>query len=339
MILAALVIFFSTLNSTVLADELKIYTYDALCGKGTLGELLSKEFHSKTRHTLALSCFGSVGEALNQIQIEGQSTKADLLLGVDTGFSDRARTTGLFAQIPGRFFSGIKTEAQLGTDNLFLPFDYGYLSFIYQKTRNNKSSWNLERLTLSEFLTSGEINKKIVVEDPRTSSIGFLFLRWTQKIFKREADLKSMWSQLIPKLVTLAPSWTGAYGLFLKNEADWVLSYTSSRAYHLEKEKNNSYEALVFADGNAVQVEGVAVLKSSKKEKLINLFLDQLTSRDIQSQIPFTQWMYPVLKDTKLPISFQKLKVPKPIVLSSTLTEDDRKKMIQNWTQWAISAP
>ena len=42
-----------------------------------------------------------------------------------------------------------------------------------------------------------------------------------------------IWKGLKPHIVTMAQSWDDAYnGIFLKGEADMVLSYTTSPAYH-----------------------------------------------------------------------------------------------------------
>ena len=41
------------------------------------------------------------------------------------------------------------------------------------------------------------------------------------------------WRKLAPKVVTVTQGWSEAYDLFLKGEADMVLSYTTSPAYHI----------------------------------------------------------------------------------------------------------
>jgi thiamine transport system substrate-binding protein len=44
--------------------------------------------------------------------------------------------------------------------------------------------------------------------------------------------------------VTVTPGWSEAYGLFLEGEADMVLSYTTSPAYHLIAEDDDTKAAL-----------------------------------------------------------------------------------------------
>ncbi len=57
------------------------------------------------------------------------------------------------------------------------------------------------------------------------------------------------WRELQPKILTVTKGWSEAYALFLDGEADMVLSYTTSPAYHLIAEENDHYDATVFAEG------------------------------------------------------------------------------------------
>ena len=71
-----------------------------------------------------------------------------------------------------------------------------------------------------------------------------------------------------PKILTVTKGWSEAYALFLDGEADMVLSYTTSPAYHLIAEENESFEATIFEEGNYLQIEVAGILKSSSKPKL-----------------------------------------------------------------------
>lgn len=321
------------------SEALTVYTYDAMIGKNSLGEKIKKEFEKNTGEKLNLISFGSVGEALNQIVIEGKKTKADVLLGIDNSFASRARSTQLFSLVPEKHFTELQPRVSLGKDHLFLPFDYGYLAFIYNSQRVQFKDASSRDLTLSQFINSNENRKRVVIEDPRTSSLGLTFLRWTQETAKSEDSLKNLWKSFLPKLITIAPSWSGAYGLFLKGEADWVLSYSTSRAYHLEKDKRSDYRVLYFKDGHPLQVEAAAVVKHVNPKKTIDSFLSLLVGSEIQTSVPTTQWMYPARKGVSLPESYKSLTVPKTVLLSDDFTELDRKSLIQHWSEWVMSSP
>ena len=53
---------------------------------------------------------------------------------------------------------------------------------------------------------------------------------------------------LADNIVTVTPGWSEAYGLFLDGEADAVLSYTTSPAYHLIAEQDRVPGADLGAD-------------------------------------------------------------------------------------------
>jgi thiamine transport system substrate-binding protein len=310
-----------------------VYTYDALTGKGSLGELLQREFKKTTGTELNLIPFGSPGEALNQIVIEGESTKADFLLGVDNGFARRALESGLFSPISTKFFKKVDKDINLDSEQLFLPFDYGYVAFLFNNSSIKDKSFLKKPMTLSAFMTSQSIQKKVVIPDPRTSSLGYLFFRWTSEVASDRA-LKELWGLFIANLLTISPDWSGAYGMFIKGEIDWVLSYTTSRAYHLEKEKKSQYDYMLFEDGHVVQVEGLAQVKFSRKTKFKEAFIELLLSDEIQKNIPTTQWMYPIRKSVSLPATFSSLAIPKIRKIKTDLTEVQRKKLLKDWSGW-----
>ncbi len=57
------------------------------------------------------------------------------------------------------------------------------------------------------------------------------------------------WKKLQPRILTITPGWSEAYGLFTKGEAPMVLSYTTSPAYHMVAENTSRYQAAAFSEG------------------------------------------------------------------------------------------
>ena len=94
---------------------------------------------------------------------------------------------------------------------------------------------------------------KIVLQDPRTSAPGLGFLLWMRQVYGDKAG--EAWTKLKPRIVTFTKGWSEAYGLFLKGEADMVMSYTTSPAYHVGAEKKTNYKAAPFAEGHYMHVE------------------------------------------------------------------------------------
>jgi thiamine transport system substrate-binding protein len=133
---------------------------------------------------------------------------------------------------------------------------------------------------------------KILLEDPRTSTPGLGLMLWLKSVYGDKAG--EAWKGMAPKILTVSKSWDEAYGLFTKGEAPLVLSYTTSEAYHVMAEKTDRYKALVFPEGNYMQIEVAGMLKSAKHPELAKQFLQFLVSKDFQTVIPTTNWMLPV---------------------------------------------
>ena len=147
--------------------------------------------------------------------------------------------------------------------------------------------------------------KKLLLEDPRTSTPGLGFVLLIDALYGKASDVAARWLDVRRSTLTLAPGWSQAYGLFLKGEAPYVWSYTTSEAYHLSQHET-WYRAVILPEGHPVQVEGAALLRDTQ---LARAFLSLLLSPEIQTAIPTTQWMYPV-RETKLPGAFESVREP-----------------------------
>jgi thiamine transport system substrate-binding protein len=141
------------------------------------------------------------------------------------------------------------------------------------------------------------------------------------------------WKALKPRIVTVTKGWSEAYGLFLKGEADMVLSYSTSPAYHIGAEKKLNYKAAMFSEGHATQLEVAGLLASSKQQALARSFLAFLLSDEAQALLPETNWMYPAKTPAAgLPASFQSIDVPgKALMSDPTVLAKSRRAWIDEW--------
>jgi len=201
------------------------------------------------------------------------------------------------------------------------------------RSRRRRAFQRLVGRFLHELVDSPE-PWKVIYQDPRTSTPGLGLLLWMQKVYGDDAP--QAWQKLAAKTVTVTKGWSEAYGLFLKGEADLVLSYTTSPAYHIIEEKKENYVAAPFSEGHYLQVEVAGRLASSQQPQLAERFLKFMVSPAFQQLIPTTNWMYPVI-DTPLPAGFQRLDKP-ATTLSYTPQQvaAQRNDWIQAW-QRAVS--
>jgi thiamine transport system substrate-binding protein len=149
----------------------------------------------------------------------------------------------------------------------------------------------------------------IVIQDPRSSTPGLGLVMWVQAAYGDRAG--EIWAGLADNIVTVTPGWSEAYGLFLDGEADMVLSYTTSPAYHLIAEEDPSKAAAAFAEGHYMQIEVAGILEGSDQPELAREFLSFMLTEAFQSVIPTTNWMYPAaLPVEALPDGFDTLITP-----------------------------
>jgi thiamine transport system substrate-binding protein len=263
---------------------LTVYTYQSFASDYGPGPAIKKGFEAECHCTLTYVSIDSAIGALRRIQLEGKTTPADVLVGLDTSISGEARATGLFAP------SGLDLTSldlpQKWTDDIFVPFDYGYFAFVYDTTKVKNPP------TSFESLIAEPPSFKVALEDPRSDTPGLGLLLWIKAAYGDKAP--EIWAGLKPHIATLARSWDDAYSLFLKGDADMALSYTTSPAYHAIEEKKPNYAYAKFSEGYYPQIEVAAALKSSKEPALARQFLAYLTSPAAQKIIPTTNWMYPV---------------------------------------------
>jgi len=173
---------------------------------------------------------------------------------------------------------------------------------------------------------------KIVMQDPRSSTAGLGLLLWVKSVYGDKSG--EYWKRLSPYILTITKGWSEAYGLFLKGEADMVLSYTTSPAYHMVEENKTNIKSATFKEGHYGQIEVAAILKTSKQQALAKQFLAFIHSQTFADIIPTTNWAYPVLKDTKLHKAFESLHIPnKMILMDAVAVESKRKAIVNEWLE------
>ena len=138
--------------------------------------------------------------------------------------------------------------------------------------------------------------------------------------------------ELADNIVTVTPGWSEAYGLFLEGEADMVLSYTTSPAYHLLAENDDTKGAALFDEGHYMQIEVAGKLAASDQPELADQFLDFMLTDAFQSAIPQTNWMYPAVTPAEgLPEGFDAFRPAKSLLLAPEEAAAVRDAALAEW--------
>ena len=305
------------------AGKLTVYTYESFTAEWGPGPIVEKAFEETCGCDIEFVSVADGVALLNRLKLEGAATEADIVLGLDTNLTYEARQTGLFAphgvdlasvDVPGGW-----------SDDMFVPFDYGYFAVVYDTETVSEPPASLRDLV------EGDPAVKIAIQDPRTSTPGLGLLLWMKAVYGDNAA--DAWAKLKDRVLTVTPGWSEAYGLFTGGEAQMVLSYTTSPAYHRIAEDNDRYAAASFAEGHYLQIEVAGITEKGAANPLAKEFIAFMTGPGFQDAIPETNWMFPAGKTSKPlnPVFDELVKPAKTLIIDAETVAGNRKAWIDEW--------
>ncbi|HCG8449572.1 TPA: thiamine ABC transporter substrate binding subunit [Vibrio parahaemolyticus] len=302
-------------------NTLTIYTYDSFAADWGPGPKIEQAFEAKCGCDVNFVALDDGVSILNRLRLEGGNSKADIVLGLDNNLMAEAKKTGLLTE---HNVDTANTVLPNGwSDTTFVPYDYGYFAFVYNKDKLANPPKSMKELVETRD------DLKVIYQDPRTSTPGQGLMLWMKSIYGD--DVTQAWQKLASKTVTVTKGWSEAYSMFLNGESDLVLSYTTSPAYHLIAENDSKFATANFSEGHYMQVEVAAKVKGSKNSELADKFMNFILSDEFQSAMPTGNWMYPVI-DVELPKGFETLSVPsKSLSFSADEVAKMRKSWIREW--------
>jgi thiamine transport system substrate-binding protein len=296
---------FLTLATMATAETpiLNVLTYDSFVSEWGPGPAIETAFEADCGCDLVFTGAGDGAALLARVQLEGDASDADVVLGLDTSLIGQASATGLFAP------HGLTLETTLPVpfeDANFLPYDWGWFAFVYDNTRLTDPPTSFLELAASDLT--------IVIQDPQSSTPGLGLLLWVKAAYTTRAA--EVWTALADNIVTVTPGWSEAYGMFTEGEVDMVLSYTTSPAYHLIAENDATKSAAAFSEGHYLQIEVMGKLAASDQAALADRFMAFMLSDTPQTALMTTNWMYPAKTPaTGLPAEFDTLLTPEKSLL------------------------
>ncbi|MBQ0804852.1 thiamine ABC transporter substrate binding subunit [Sulfitobacter sp.] len=298
--------------------ELVVYTYDSFVSDWGPGPVIEKAFEQTCACDLKFVGMGDGAALLARLKLEGARSDADVVLGLDTSLIAAAKETGLFAQ------TAVTADYDLPiawNDDSFVPYDWGYFAFVH----------GTDLTAPANFKALADSDLKIVIQDPRSSTPGLGLLMWVKAAYGDEAP--AIWQGLADNVVTVTKGWSEAYGLFLEGEADMVLSYTTSPAYHLIAEEDATKTAAAFDEGHYMQIEVVGKLAGSDQPDLADAFMQFMVADAAQTALPTTNWMYPAVMPAEgLPKGFETLITPgKALLIPNEDVPALREEALAEW--------
>lgn len=301
--------------------ELTVYCYGSFLGDWGPGASIGEAYEQKTGIPVRFVDCGSAVELLQKLQYEGDRTEADMVIGIDDSI---AVDYSIFA--PVSLNPSIQFATSLGIqEGVLVPFDYGVYSFVADTTRLDRLPGSLDDLLLPEY------KGKVILIDPRTSSVGMGLLLWTVAVYSEDHYL-DWWKQMKENALTIADSWSSGYGLFTEGEAPLVISYTTSPVYHVMYEDTTTIRALEFTDGHFETVEYAGILKSSENRDKAEDFLNFVLTEG-QSTIAVANSMFPANSACTLPDAFEYAVTPAKLFSPDRLSiKENSSRYLKEWS-------
>jgi thiamine transport system substrate-binding protein len=312
-------------------SKLVVYTYDSFVSYGPAG-FIKQEFEKRFGVTVEFVASGPSREMLARLLTEREAagTPADVFLG-ELNDIPKAKKFNLFeplteTDVPN--LSQVPEDLRLDPDNTLIPYEHGFITLVYDSEK--LSADELPR-TFPELLAS-MYRDQLIVQDPRTSSVGHAFLFWT--IYNFGEDFTAYWQKLLPNILSIFPGWSAAYNAFTKGEAPLVVSFSTDACF------DSRYKPLLL-EGQAYRtVFGAGVVKGTDNPRLAREFIDLLLSIEVQEKLPDTEVMFPANAQAKLPEAWQTCAVtptsPAALPLSQVAENDDR--WLQQWAEVVVGS-
>lgn len=309
--------------------SLVVYSYSAFVNAWGPGPLIAKGFEQQSHCKVDLVDGGDAGLLVQRVVLEKDKSPADLILGLDNLGILEAQNKIVWKKIADLGIRWDQSPVDLkGMEKheYFLPFDWAPLTFVLRLNQ-------IEPPKKIDDLLETRFTGRIALEDPRTSSPGLQFFFWILALKGEEEGFKFL-EQLKPSIHSVSPSWSTAYGLFKKGQADMAFSYLTSPVYHWVEEQKTEYQAVGFEEPLAVQVEYAGVPASCRNCEKATEFLRFLIQDRIQAIIMQKNYMLPVRESVMKETPFAKL--PQVQIISADKMAAlylQRERLLGRWTQ------
>ena len=302
LLFVALLFFACTKEENI--NEVVVCAYSSFTGEWGLGPKVAKMFEEKTGTSVRFITCKDSGAILSHVVRE--NSKADVVLGIDNYLLKKALKADVLLPYKPNRAEKIDEAFLLDSQYHLIPFDFGYFAFMYNIASNVKAPSSLGELFDPKY------KNRIVIMNPMTSTPGLGFLIWLHEVYGNE--YLDVWQKINENVLSMPTSWSQGYALFTSGEVPLVISYTTSLAAHVLYDRTDKFQPLIFDEGHVIQLEGMGILKGAKHEEKAKEFINFMLSDEVQCLIPETQFMFPIIQNTKLPESFSNIPSPKKIL-------------------------
>lgn len=311
-------------NGTDTRPVLKVFASSSFISQWGPGPWLKENFEKTCECKVEFQDGADSTILLQRLKSEGRTGGADVVLGFDQYDLESAHQGLEWRKLSLEdmdFEDAVKSNL---TRSHLVPYDWSLLSFVARKSDFQDLPKNLSDLM------KPDLKGQIVMEDPRTSSVGLQFLLWLIQLKGEEKAFQYL-AGFNQQLHSYAPSWSTAYGLFQKAQVKLVFSYVTSPVYHVVEDKSTDVVALDLMEGHPAQFEFGGVPATCKNCELAEKFMDLVLSKEGQKVIMEKNYMFPVIKGVREGTLFASIPNFKMVEMSVIPTVSDRERILKKW--------
>jgi len=322
-------VFSSGESEDIEVKTLSVYCYDSFSSEWGAGPRIAEEFFNETGIKIIFNAPGDGITVLNQLILEKESPKGDVVIGLDSSLLKRSLDADILEEYRSPNLKTVPSEMMFDQSHHLLPYDYGHFAICYDSETLAEPPKSLEDLCSEKYADS------LILMDPRTSTPGLGFLLWTVAVY--EDAWPEYWLRLKPSILTITDGWSQGYTLFTAGEAPMVLSYGTSPVYHAEYEDSKRYKAAEFTDGHLLQVEGMGIVKNTEKRLEAEMFIDFMLNEKSQEALALSNIMFPANSELTLPESFKIALRPQKtlnisLIAGGAADSSEIEELIKLWT-------
>ena len=305
----------------------------------TPSEGIFDAFTAETGITVNVVRSGDAGELVSKAALTAGNPEGDVLWGVDNTLLSRALDADVFVRYETSNLAFMDESVLRNIPgHEVTPVDTGDVCINYDiawfEDNNIAPPMSLDALVSSTYANL------LVVPSAITSSPGLAFFLATVAEFG-EDGWQEYWKSLRENGVLVVDGWTQAYsrefsGSSGNGERPIVVSYSSSPAAEV-----------LFADpptdvaptGVAPltcfeQIEYAGILRGTKHKAEAQLLIDYLTGTAFQSDLPLTQFVFPVHSDAVIPESFTRYisRPERALTIEYNVIAENRAVWLDEWS-------
>ncbi|MFF4751756.1 thiamine ABC transporter substrate-binding protein [Streptomyces sp. NPDC002514] len=307
-----------------------------------------KDFEKQSGYTVRVLKDGDAGQAVNKAILTKDNPQGDVFFGVDNTLLSRALDNGLFQSYQPKDYDRIEPEYRDGASgHRVTPIDTGDICVNYDKAYFERH--RLAPPQTFDDLVEPQYKNLLVTENAATSSPGLGFLLGTAAKYG-DAGWSAYWKKLKANGVKVVDGWEQAYdeefsgsagGRKAGGDRPLVVSYASSPPAEVvyADPKPATAPTGVAAGTCFRQIEYAGLLSGARNSAGGKAFLDFLTGKEFQEDMPLNMFVYPVRTDAAVPQEFEKYgpQAKDPETMAPDRIAADRDQWVKSWTSLVLN--